>query len=135
MPVLTKFQDFVPVGDKQRVLNHAWLAQGIGTTDFYFIQVDPATGNFPVAITPTARAKAWNAFLDYSSSNVGTGAYVTVLAAASNPLQSTRLLIFDSGGNPMIIATGTAGSEVVQFYVAQGGCDRIDDSSWNQDCC
>lgn len=123
MPVLTKFQDFTPIDDRNRVLNHAWLAQGIGTTDFYFVQIDPATGSFPVSFSPTARTKAWNAFLDYSSTNVGTGAYVEVLAAVSNPTQATQLLVFDSGGNPMKIATGAIGLEVDQFYVGQGGWD------------
>lgn len=122
MPVLTKYQDFVPISDRERVLNHAWLAQGEGTTDFYFLQVDPATGSLPVTVSAgSPRSKAWNALLDYSSSNVGTGAYVEVVA--STAATATRLLVFDGGGNPMVIATGAAAAEVDLFYVSPGGWD------------
>lgn len=118
MPVLTKYQN-VPEAYRSRILNHAWLAKGIGEDEFYFIEIDAATGSFPVSITPTTRSKAWNSYLDYSGTPVTTAAYVTV--NASTAAQSTILYIFDSSGQGLYLATGGAGSEVDQVFIPPGG--------------
>ncbi len=125
MPVLTRFQDFSPDSDKQRVLNHAWLAQGIGTTDFYFVQIDPTTGSFPisVSVTPPVRHKAFNSLIDYSSTAVTSLAWTQIIADTGASIV-TQMFIFDGGGNPMVIGIGAMGAEADFFYVAQGGWDN-----------
>lgn len=123
---LTTFQSFVASNprDAQRVLNHAWLARGAGTNDFYFVEVDPTTGAFPITISSsTPRTKAWNVAYNYAGGSVTTGAYTEILSAAANTAASTRLLVFDGSGQVMKIATGALGAEVDQFYISPGGWD------------
>jgi hypothetical protein len=121
MPVLTKFQDFVPISDRSRVNNHAILVQGTGTTDFYFLQADPATGAIPVSvtITPEVLTTVDNIFFPYTVTPVTTAAYVTILAATSGAVVS--LLVQDTSGSMLKFAIGAAGLEVDQFYVQAGG--------------
>ena len=124
MPALTKFQDFLPVKDRNRVLNHAILYQGIGTTDFYFAQIDPATGEIPIAVsvTPPIRLKSFNAFLDYSATPVNNSAWVQVIADTGAAI-TTQTFVFDGGGYPMVIGIGAPAAETDFFYLAQGGWD------------
>ncbi len=68
----------------------------------------------------TAVNKARN---DYSSVNVTTGAYVTLLASTSAAI--SELEIFDSSGQTLLLATGAAASEVDQVYIIPGGNGRI----------
>lgn len=57
----------------------------------------------------------------YSSVNVTTGAYVTLIASTAGAI--TRLHIFDSSGEGIILATGAAASEVDLLYIQPGGFD------------
>jgi hypothetical protein len=55
----------------------------------------------------------------YSSTPVTTSAYVQVVASTSAAV--TRVSIFDSSGETLILATGAAASEVIKLYVPPGG--------------
>lgn len=55
----------------------------------------------------------------YSSVNVTTSAYVQLVASTTSA--TTRLQIFDSSGQTLVLATGAAASEVDQIYIFPGG--------------
>ena len=57
----------------------------------------------------------------YSSTSVTTSAYVQLIA--STTAEADVIQIFDSSGQAMILATGSAGSEVDQIYIPPGGAD------------
>lgn len=61
---------------------------------------------------------------NYGSSPVGDGAYVQV--KASTAAAASKLQIFDSTGEIIIIALGAAASEVDYLYVTPGGNGLID---------
>jgi len=65
-----------------------------------------------------ANAPVYN---NYASTSVTTGAYVQIVASTTSATQ--MLSIFDSSGQAMILAVGTAGSEVDQVYIPPGGGD------------
>ena len=121
MPVLTKYQDFTPASDRQRVNNHAILCQGEGTTDFYFLQVDPATGALPVSvtITPEVLTAKENIYFPYSGTPVTTSAYVEIVASTS--AAATAFWLQDTSGSMLILAAGAIGVEVPLFYIQAGG--------------
>lgn len=81
---------------------------------------------------PTGAATAANqvygatniATLDFSSTPVTSAAYVTLLGATSAAVRKVQ--IFMSQGNPLILATGAAASEVDRIYVIPGGNGLID---------
>lgn len=58
--------------------------------------------------------------LSYSSTNVGTSAYVTLVA--STPINTSQLLICDTSGKILKIASGAANSEVDLFTVPVSSC-------------
>ena len=61
---------------------------------------------------------------DYSSVNVTTGAYVTLIASTAFAVK--RMQVFDSSGQTLKIATGAAASEVDRFLVFPGGNGDVD---------
>lgn len=69
-------------------------------------------------IGPT-RSKVNLLFNDYSSTPVTTASYVQLIA--STAATSTKLEIFDSSGEVLILAVGAAASEVDQLYIFPGG--------------
>jgi hypothetical protein len=62
---------------------------------------------------------------DYSTGNVGTGAYVELIASTSD--LATKLTLFDSGGYAMVLAIGAAASEVDFMYIPPGGFNGMID--------
>lgn len=59
----------------------------------------------------------------YSSTNVTTTAFVQLVASTAS---ATSLIeVFDSSGQTMALATGAAGSEVIQCYIFPGGQGQI----------
>lgn len=70
------------------------------------------------------RTKVGQLFNDYASSNVTTAAYVQLTASTSATV--SRIEIFDSSGETMILAVGGAGSEVDQLYIFPGGNGSVD---------
>lgn len=60
--------------------------------------------------------------LDYSSTNVTTGAWVQLSSGLD---QSVReISVFDSSGRVLQLGTGASGSEVaIPFYITPGGFD------------
>jgi hypothetical protein len=55
----------------------------------------------------------------YSSTNITTAAYTQLIASTTSA--TTYIDIFDSSGQAMVLATGGAGSEVIQAYIPPGG--------------
>jgi len=85
------------------------------------VTVQGITGGTPLAVAATlvGQSASWLESLDYAGTPVTTLAYVQL-----NPSTATNinyLSIFDSSGNPMILAVGAPGSEVDQLYVPPGG--------------
>jgi len=99
----------------------ALTAKGTTDNEIYMVEIDPATGAIPTSttITPALVVASWVESLDYGVTPVTTGAYVQLNAATVTAI--TYLSIFDSSGNPMILAVGAPGSEVDQIYVPPGG--------------
>jgi hypothetical protein len=62
------------------------------------------------------------ATLDYSSTNVTSAAYVTLIASTSAEI--TEIEIFDSSGQLLILALGAAASEVDKMYIFPGGLGK-----------
>jgi hypothetical protein len=63
-------------------------------------------------------------FNDYTTSNVTTSAYVQLVASTS--AAASKVEIFDSSGELMILAVGAAASEVDQLYIFPGGNGPVD---------
>jgi len=97
----------------------ALTAKGTTDNEIYMVEIDPATGAIPTTLSPVQVTASWVRSLDYAVTNVTTGAYVQLNAATATAI--TYLSIFDSSGNPMILAVGAPGSEVDQIYVPPGG--------------
>lgn len=99
----------------------ALTAKGTTDNEIYMVEIDPATGAIPTSATivPHQAVTAWVESLDYAVTNVTTGAYVQLNASTATAIN--YLSIFDSSGNPMILAVGAPGSEVDQIYVPPGG--------------
>lgn len=70
-------------------------------------------------VKQSGRSKVEQLFNDYASSNVTTSAYVQLVASTS--AAASKVEIFDSSGECMILAVGGAGSEVDQLYIFPGG--------------
>jgi hypothetical protein len=64
----------------------------------------------------SANAPVYNV---YSSTNITTSAYTQLVASTTSAANAVD--IFDSSGQGMILATGTAGSETIVAYVPPGG--------------
>jgi len=97
----------------------ALTAKGTTDNEIYMVEIDPATGAIPTSAIPHQAVAAWVESLDYAVTNVTTGAYVQLNASTATAIN--YLSIFDSSGNPMILAVGAPGSEVDQIYVPPGG--------------
>lgn len=65
-----------------------------------------------------ANAPVYNS---YSSTNVTTSAYTQLIASTTSATNMVQ--VFDSSGQAIILATGAAGSEVIQAYIPPGGAD------------
>lgn len=61
---------------------------------------------------------------DYSSVNVTTSAYTTLIASTTN--ETNHIYVFDSSGQTLFLATGAAASEVNKYYIVPGGNGLID---------
>lgn len=61
--------------------------------------------------------------IDYSSTNVTTGTWVTLTTSMNT--DASEMEIFDSSGQTLRIGFGSPGSEVTKFYVIPGGNGRI----------
>lgn len=75
-------------------------------------------------VKQSGRSKVGQLFNDYSTGNVTTSAYTQLTASTSAAV--SRIEIFDSSGECMILAVGGAGSEVDQLYIFPGGNGAID---------
>lgn len=73
--------------------------------------------------TPAAAGRSYSdsARLDYSSSNVTTGAYVQVIASTAAAFNA--ITVFNGCGESIYLATGGAGAESVKSIVPPGGLD------------
>jgi len=74
--------------------------------------------------TQAGRTAVGFARLDYSVTNVTTGAYEQIIASV--PATANKMEIFDSSGQTLKIAFGAAAAEVDQFLVFPGGNGPID---------
>jgi hypothetical protein len=62
-------------------------------------------------------------YLDYTGTNVTTGAYVQLVASTTSA--ASEIEIFDSSGQALHLATGAAASEVNQIVIFAGGNGRV----------
>lgn len=69
--------------------------------------------------TKPTRAKVDLLFNDYTLTSVSTAAYTQLIASTS--AAASKVEVFDSSGECMILAVGAAASEVDQFYIFPGG--------------
>jgi len=117
---LTAWQN-LPYATRTQIATDGIFVKGTADNNWYALEVDPATGALPVtaSIIPHQAAASWVESLDYAVTNVTTGAYVQLNASTATAIN--YLSIFDSSGNPMILAVGAPGSEVDQIYVPPGG--------------
>ncbi len=70
---------------------------------------------------PAGRTKADGPWRHDYAVNVTTIAYTQIDASTSADIN--RLMIFDSSGQTMALATGAGGAEVIQLYIPPGGID------------
>lgn len=120
----------------------ALIVRGSGTDEYYVLEVDPTTGAIPVDIggspivpdvafdsgpvdsdtqrvTEGGRAYADSTRLDYSITNVTTGAWVELDAALAQEIN--WLMVFDSCGQTMELGVGAAASETRFLLYGPGG--------------
>lgn len=71
---------------------------------------------YAIAANNTARVNV----LNYASTNVTSGAAVTLVA--SSPISTSRIEVCDTSGQQMIVSSGVSGSAVSLFTVALNGC-------------
>ena len=91
------------------------------TTAANSLAVVPASDYVPAS--SSGRSAVDYARLDYSSTNVTTGAFVELKAAVAQDAEFIE--IFDSSGQTLELAFGGSGSEVVQFRIFPGGNGQI----------
>jgi len=77
-----------------------------------------------VPVKSMGRVAVGQIYHDYASSNVTTAAYTEILASV--PTTSTRIEVFDSSGQTMILAFGLAGFESDQMFIFPGGNGAVD---------
>lgn len=101
------------------IVSRSIQVAGSDGTNARTLSVD-TSGNLNVNTNSSAGRTSVNlARLDYTSTNVTTGAYVQLLASTSDTVN--QLYIFDSSGQTLFLATGGAGSESNKIYVVPGG--------------
>lgn len=79
--------------------------------------------NATVSTAAAGLAPVDKARKDYSSGTVTTAAYTTLIA--STAAAATRIEIFDSSGETLLLAFGAAASEVDKIYILPGGNGSI----------
>lgn len=84
---------------------------------------DNNVGNVDIVtnVAATGRSSVELSTNDHSSTAVTTSAYVELIASTSGTIN--QLLIFDSSGEGLILATGAAASETDVLYIPPGGMD------------
>lgn len=87
------------------------------------LAVTLASDQSAVSVSQSGRTAVNLARIDYSSTNVTTGAYVQLLASTSAAVKEVE--IFDSSGQTLVLATGGIGSESDKVYIFPGGNGRI----------
>jgi hypothetical protein len=118
---LDTYQTFIGSGDPadaRRVGNNAILVRGTGTRNFYYLEVDPATGAIPVVTSPTVYTNTTLYRQDYTTP-VTTAAWTQIIASTAAEIK--QLYIFDSSGSVMQLGIGGAGSEVAKINIPPGG--------------
>lgn len=94
------------------------------TTKVGSLSVVLASDSDPVTITQAAIDTTEFVRNDYTSTNVTTGAYVELIASTASDI--SKMQIFDSSGQTLVIATGAAASEVDKFLIFPGGNGDVD---------
>lgn len=84
---------------------------------------DSGGGGESVANTCCSRTFVASARLDYSISNVTTGAWTTLVASTGGD-EATRVSIFDSSGQTMELGIGNPGSESRLLLIPPGGIEE-----------
>jgi hypothetical protein len=112
---LTSFPNFA---NKHQVIQHLWCAKGQGVDTIYVLEVDPVTGAFPASFTPAVYTPVDLISHSYASTNVTTAAYVEIEASTAD--DASQIMIADSSGCRLILATGAAASEVPLLYIPEG---------------
>jgi hypothetical protein len=117
---LTAWQN-LPYATRTQIATSGFMVKGTADNNWYALEVDPSTGSIPVtaSIAPHPVERSWVKSLDYGTTPITTAAYVQLNASTVKAI--IYLSIFDSSGNPMILAVGSPGSEVDQIYVPPGG--------------
>jgi len=122
----TNFIDSAPIGGAQQAVSSFTKAVviegpvlGWDGADHREIAVE-TDGRLKTSNNDTV-SKAWIHRRDYSSSSVATGSYTQLEASTTSAI--SKLQIFDSSGQTLVLATGAAASEVDQFYIPPGGID------------
>lgn len=87
------------------------------------VSVTLASNQTAMPIYYAGRAASNRARIDYTSTSVTTAAYTQLLASTSAAINEVE--IFDSSGQTLVLATGTAGAEADQVYIFPGGNGRI----------
>ena len=127
---LTKVRDFNLTGPGKVAQVAIWAARGTDG-ESYVVEVDPATGAFPIAfgtltygfgVVASAQRVALGAaetvvrpvYRDLSSAPLGT-AWSEVVASASANISGISIL--NTSGDPLTVGFGSAGAEASQFIV------------------
>lgn len=87
------------------------------------VSVTLASNQTAMPIYYAGRSASNRARIDYTSTSVTTAAYTQLLASTSAAINEVE--IFDSSGQTLVLATGTAGAEADQVYIFPGGNGRI----------
>jgi hypothetical protein len=90
------------------------------------------SGSMPVVISSDqsnlpikGRPSVWLYRNDNSSANILTSAYTEIVTAAAIGVDVHEVEVFDSSGQSLVLATGSAGSETMKLYVFAGGNGRM----------
>lgn len=117
---LQSIQQFNSSGDpsdSRRVLNNAMMARGIGTRDFYFLEVDPLTGALPVqatfggTITATTSYKRGPAGVYVDTSPT----YDTTVPANNRPMPV--LALAGDSAAPLAVGAGATSSTTLRVVI------------------
>lgn len=100
------------------------IVKGASDSNFYIVEADPATGEIPVSSggsSPPSHPYADSASIDFSSTNVTSGAWVQL--DASTAAAFTRVTLFSSCGFALELGIGAAASETRTLIIPPGGID------------
>lgn len=112
-PVLDSYQTFMGAGDPadaRRVGNNAILVRGTGTRNFYYLEVDPATGKLPVDATFPAGINVTNfpatVSVDYGLPTVSTIRTAAMLGIGTTAVSNSNPVpMSDAGGSITVDGT------------------------------